>query len=112
MTKFRDAFDAKIWQAVSRIPVGQVVSYGEVAAAAGFPRYARMVAGAMSRSPKPLPWYRVVRADRTLAFAPGSESYRKQAQLLKQEGVLFESNKVVTAEPENSLDRILWGPVG
>jgi alkylated DNA nucleotide flippase Atl1 len=52
----------------------------------------------------------VVKSNRTLAFEAGSESYREQAQLLKQEGVRFESNKVVTVEPAQSLDRILWGP--
>lgn len=87
------------------------MGYGEVAKAAGFPRYSRMVAAAMGRSPEPLPWYRVVKSDRTLAFELDSEAYREQAQLLKQEGVLFESNKVVTPEPVDSLDRILWGPI-
>jgi methylated-DNA-protein-cysteine methyltransferase-like protein len=110
MTKFRDSFDTNIWKTVNNIPAGQVMGYGEVATAAGFPRYSRMVAGAMSRSPDPLPWYRVVKSNRTLAFEAGSESYREQAQLLKQEGVRFESNKVVTVEPAQSLDRILWGP--
>ena len=111
MTKFRDSFDINIWKAVKGIPVGQVMGYGEVAKAAGFPRYSRMVAAAMGRSPEPLPWYRVVKSDRTLAFEPGSESYREQAQLLKQEGVSFESNKVVTIDPADSLDKILWGPI-
>lgn len=115
MTKFRDSFDINIWKIVTNIPVGQVMGYGEVARAAGFPRYSRMVAAAMGRSSVPLPWYRVVKSDRTLAFEPDSESYREQAQLLKQEGVLFESNKVVTVDkvdPDDSLDKMLWGPIG
>jgi methylated-DNA-protein-cysteine methyltransferase-like protein len=111
MTKFRDSFDINIWKTVNSIPVGQVMGYGEVARAAGFPRYSRMVATAMGRSPEPLPWYRVVKSDRTLAFEPDSESYREQAQLLKQEGVLFESNKVITVDPDDSLDKMLWGPI-
>ncbi len=87
------------------------MGYGEVARAAGFPRYSRMVAVAMGRSPEPLPWYRVVKSDRTLAFEPDSELYRNQTLLLKQEGVLFESNKVVTVELDQSLDKMLWGPI-
>ena len=90
---------------------GQVMGYGEVARAAGLPRYSRMVAAAMGRSPEPLPWYRVVKSDRTLAFEPDSEPYRNQTLLLKQEGVLFESNKVVTVELDQSLDKMLWGPI-
>jgi methylated-DNA-protein-cysteine methyltransferase-like protein len=111
MTKFRDSLDINIWKTVNSIPFGQVMGYGEVARAAGFPRYSRMVAAAMGRSPEPLPWYRVVKSDRTLAFEPNSEPYRNQALLLKQEGVLFEFNKVVTVELDHSLDKMLWGPM-
>ena len=64
----------------------------------------------MSRSPEPLPWYRVVRSNRTLAFEPGSGEYREQAQLLEHEGVRFDGLKIVEADRESSLDRLLWGP--
>ena len=111
MTEFRDRFDHQIWQVVAAIPAGRVMGYGEVARAAGFPRYSRMVSAALSRCPDPLPWFRVVRSNRTLAFEPGSKNYRQQARLLKQEGIRFDGVKIVEAETdENSLDRILWGP--
>ena len=86
------------------------MGYGEVARAAGFPRYSRMVAAAMGRSPEPLPWHRVVRSNRTLAFEQDSSAYREQAQLLKMEGVRFDGLKVIEVETDDSLDRILWGP--
>ena len=110
MSGFRDKFDPSVWEVVASIPVGVVMGYGEVARAAGFPRYSRMVSAAMGRSPETLPWYRVVRSNRTLAFEPDSDSYREQAQLLKQEGVRFDGLKILQAETDNSLDRILWGP--
>lgn len=110
MLRFHDKFDRQVWEIVAGISPGQVMSYGEVARVAGFPRYSRMVSGAMGRSPEPLPWFRVVRSNRTLAFEPGSESYREQAQLLKQEGVLFDGLKVIAVSPEETLDKILWGP--
>lgn len=105
-------FDKAIWQTVSRIASGQVMSYGEVARAAGYPRHARMVSKAMSRSAEPLPWYRVVRSDRTLAFEPGSDAYNKQQALLENEGVQFINGKVIAAESDeaNDLDKLLWGP--
>ena len=105
-------FDKAIWQTVSRIASGQVMSYGEVARAAGYPRHARMVSKAMSRSAEPLPWYRVVRSDRTLAFEPGSDSYNKQQALLENEGVQFINGKVIAVESDeaNDLDKLLWGP--
>ena len=111
MTQFRDRFDHQVWRVVAAIPAGRVMGYGEVARAVGFPRYSRMVSGALSRCPDPLPWFRVVRSNRTLAFEPGSKSYRQQAQLLKQEGVRFDGLKIIEAEAdESSLDHLLWGP--
>ena len=105
-------FDSAIWQTVSSIAAGRVMSYGEVARAAGFPRHARMVSKAMGRSTTALPWYRVVRSDRTLAFKPGSESYNKQKALLKQEGAQFLDGKVIALKSDETedLDKLLWGP--
>jgi len=110
MSRFHEEFDLNVWRVVRNIPAGEVMGYGEVARAAGFPRYSRMVSGAMSRSPKPLPWYRVVKSDRTLAFDEGSENYREQAQFLKQEGVRFEGKKIIAQPRSDNLDKILWGP--
>ena len=105
-------FDQAIWKTVSNIAPGTVMSYGEVARAAGFPRHARMVSKAMCRSATPLPWYRVVRSDRTLAFEVGSEAYRKQKALLEKEGVKINNGKVVPLDPDAAidLDKVLWGP--
>jgi len=112
MTKFQNTFDPAIWKTVSGIVSGRVKSYGEVARLAGFPRHARMVSMAMSRSKQSLPWYRVVRSDRTLAFEIGSESYNKQQSLLEKEGVQFINGKVVPVEFEQhkNLDELIWGP--
>ena len=110
MSRFRDKFDPRVWEVVASIPVGRVMGYGEVARAAGFPRYSRMVAAALGRSPEPLPWHRVVRSNRTLAFEQDSLAYREQAQLLEQEGIRFDGLKIIEAEKDDSLDRILWGP--
>ena len=110
MSGFQDKFDPRVWQVVASIPPGRVMGYGEVARAAGFPRYSRMVGAALGRSPEPLPWFRVVRSNRTLAFEPGSSAYREQAELLKSEGVRFDGARIVEADADDSLDRILWGP--
>lgn len=88
------------------------MSYGEVARAAGFPRHARMVSKAMARSDTQLPWYRVVRSDRTLAFEVGSKAYLKQKALLEKEGVQVIKRKVIPCKSEQApdLDELLWGP--
>ena len=112
MSGVQKNFDKAVWKVVSAIPSGSVMSYGEVARAAGRPRYARMVSKAMSRSAEPLPWYRVVRSNRTLAFEVGGESYKKQQCLLEKEGVIFVRGKVIPVEPDKEidLDELLWGP--
>ena len=111
MSDFQNKFDQKIWKVVSQIKVGRVMAYGEVARAAGYPRHARMVSKAMGRSPELLPWYRVVRSNRSLAFETGSDFYKKQENLLKREGIIIEHGKVmpVASDEDISLDELLWG---
>ena len=105
-------FDKAIWKVVSSIRSGRVMGYGEVARAAGYPRHARMVSKAMSRSIDPLPWYRVVKSDRTLAFEVDSEAYKKQRYLLEEEGVQFTNGKAIPlySDDDMDLDELLWGP--
>ena len=112
MTDVQHKFDKAVWEIVSGIPSGRVMSYGEVARAAGRPRYARMVSKAMSRCAEPLPWFRVVRSNRTLAFEVGSEPYKKQQGLLEKEGVQFVRGKIIPVDSVKAfdLDELLWGP--
>ena len=107
-------FDKAIWQVVKNIRPGQVMAYGEVARAAGYPRHSRMVSQSMGRSPEPLPWYRVVRSNRTLAFEEGSKYFLKQKGLLEQEGVKVIKGKVipVVSDDDREMDELLWGPAG
>jgi methylated-DNA-protein-cysteine methyltransferase-like protein len=67
-----------------------VLSYGEVARRAGYPRAARAV-GNILASHLGLPWWRVVRADGTM----GAHSAGEQARRLKREGVEVRDNRVV-----------------
>lgn len=105
-------FDEAIWAVVSGIGQGHVMSYGDVARAAGYPRHARMVSKAMSRSSQALPWHRVIRSDMTLAFEQGSDAYERQRRLLEKEGVRFVKGKVLSAHRNETrdLDEFLWGP--
>jgi AraC family transcriptional regulator of adaptative response/methylated-DNA-[protein]-cysteine methyltransferase len=58
-------FQERVWTALSRIPPGRTWAYRELAAAAGVPRAARAVGGAVGANPVALflPCHRVVRAD-------------------------------------------------
>lgn len=75
-------FERAIAAVIQSVPAGQVISYGEVAAEAGFPGAARAV-GSFLRRHDGYPWWRVVTASGRLV--PGEE-VRQQA-LLAAEGV-------------------------
>jgi methylated-DNA-protein-cysteine methyltransferase-like protein len=75
---------------VRAIPRGSVLSYSRVAVLAGVPGRARMVGKLLRASPLPLPWWRVVRADRTLAEPVAPEQRRR----LRAEGVLFTGSRI------------------
>lgn len=76
-------FEETVHAVVSAVPVGEVVTYGEVAAEAGRPGAARAVGRVMATSGGRLPWWRVVAADGRLA--PGKEA--EQRRRLAAEGV-------------------------
>ncbi|GAB4189274.1 MAG: hypothetical protein Tsb002_16180 [Wenzhouxiangellaceae bacterium] len=104
----------RIWRAVAAIPPGRVMSYGQVAQAAGLPRRARLVGRALRLAPDhlQLPWHRVVRSDGRLAFEPGSSTFRKQSERLASEGVAVVSGKVAVSDSASAddLDYVLWSP--
>ena len=81
----------QIYAVVRRIPRGTVATYGQVAALAGNPHWARVVGYALHVNPRPdeIPCHRVVnREGRTApAFAFGGEDM--QRLLLQEEGVGF-----------------------
>ncbi|MBR4720162.1 MAG: MGMT family protein [Clostridia bacterium] len=84
----------KIYEVVTNIPKGKVATYGQVAALAGNPHWARVVGYALHVNPMPgiIPCHRVVnREGRTApAFAFGGADV--QRQLLEAEGVVFEED--------------------
>jgi methylated-DNA-protein-cysteine methyltransferase related protein len=89
-------FKFAIYQQLRALPGGRVVAYGQLAALAGYPGYARQVGATLRNLPtdSDLPWHRVVRADGTLPFAWGSEEFNEQQTRLKHEGVNVQNGKV------------------
>ncbi|MDP5141208.1 MGMT family protein [Rheinheimera baltica] len=94
----------RIWQTALQIPAGKVASYGQIADLAGLPGRARLVGKALGYAPKELevPWFRILRSDRRLAFAPGSEAAEEQRQQLLIEGVILKNYR---AKPQD-----VWQP--
>ena len=79
----------KIYEIVKQIPKGCVASYGQVAALAGNPRWARVVGYALHVNPDPahIPCYRVVNREGRLSDAFAFGGVNEQKLLLEAEGV-------------------------
>jgi alkylated DNA nucleotide flippase Atl1 len=80
---------------IADLAVGEVVSYGEVARRAGRRGAARAVGAFLAEHGGDLPWWRVVRADGTLA----DHKVREQSRRLRDEGVEVRNGRVVAALP-------------
>jgi AraC family transcriptional regulator, regulatory protein of adaptative response / methylated-DNA-[protein]-cysteine methyltransferase len=63
------AFQQRVWQALQEIPVGETISYGEIARRIGLPKAMRAVAGACAANnlAVAIPCHRVVRNDGSLS---------------------------------------------
>jgi len=89
--------NAAIVRAIRRIPRGCVATYGQVAAAAGYPLYHRQVAQLLRASPlASLPWHRVLGAGGRIRLR--QEAGLEQRTRLEMEGVRFRGKCVDMAE--------------
>ncbi len=84
-----DAFTEAVISVIEAVPSGEISTYGEVAAEAGYPGAARAV-GNLLRTTPGLPWWRVIAVSGRLV--PGSE--REHAQRLRAEGVSIVKGRV------------------
>ena len=91
----------RILAVVRRIPRGRVMTYGQVARAAGFGRGARLVSYALRSAKRPVPWQRVVGQKRpgfahvTIKDPAGADLQR---QMLKKEGVKIQRDGTIALE--------------
>ena len=87
----------KIYETVKKIPEGKVATYGQIAFAAGNPRWARVVGYALHVNPdtETIKCHRVVNRDGRIspAFAFGGEN--RQKELLESEGVFVDEGGTV-----------------
>jgi methylated-DNA-protein-cysteine methyltransferase-like protein len=79
----RAELERTVARVVRAIPRGRVLSYSRLAVLAGLPGRARLIGKVMGRIGSRVPWWRVLRADRTLA----EEVALEQARRLRSEGV-------------------------
>ncbi len=76
-------FQRRVWNAVSRIPFGSTVTYGELALRMGIPGGARAVGQALRRNPLPIiiPCHRVVGKGGLTGFSGGLDWKRRLIKL-------------------------------
>ena len=87
-------FNERCYSILRKVPRGKVVTYGDLAKAAGSPKAARAVGNAMNRNPyaPQVPCHRVVGANGTMVgFASG---IAKKIKMLKEEGIEVKDGKV------------------
>lgn len=82
--------DRRILDVIRSLREGEVVTYGDIAADAGYPKLSRFVGRLLALTDDDLPWWRVVNSAGRLV--PGHE--REQAQLLRAEGVTVTDGRV------------------
>lgn len=88
---------------MAQIPVGRVMTYGQLAALCGNPRAARIVGGIAHFGDPKLPWHRVVNKQGGLASGyPGGKKGHKAS--LEAESIRVDSRFCVNVEG------LLWYP--
>jgi methylated-DNA-[protein]-cysteine S-methyltransferase len=82
-------FQRRVWHAITAIPFGETMSYGEIAVALGGNQLARAVGAAVGANPIPIviPCHRVIGADGSLTGYGGG--LRRKIWLLRHERVLL-----------------------
>jgi methylated-DNA-protein-cysteine methyltransferase related protein len=92
-TRANEVRDAAFRRVILSIPKGKVATYGQVAAAAGYPLYHRAVARLLRTEPaNKLPWQRVVGAGGEIKLR--FEAAAEQRLRLEMEGVTFRGKRV------------------
>lgn len=85
--------ERRIVDVILALQPGEVVSYGDIAEVAGYPKQSRLVGRILSTSELDLPWWRVVNAAGRLV--PGHEP--EQSALLRDEDVVIRDGRVRSA---------------
>jgi alkylated DNA nucleotide flippase Atl1 len=86
--------DRRILDVIHSLREGEVVTYGDIAEDAGYPKRSRLVGHILANTAEDVPWWRVVNSIGRLV--PGHE--REQAAQLRSEGVKVTDGKVKRAK--------------
>lgn len=100
-----DEFEQQLYAWLAQIPLGRVVTYGQLACLIGRPTGARWVGRQLGRLPagSKLPWHRVLNSRGCSSLPASKGGSNRQLRLLQSEGVLVFDGRV-------SLARYRWDP--
>jgi methylated-DNA-protein-cysteine methyltransferase related protein len=82
----------RVLKQVRGIPKGKVATYGDVAAASGYPGAARQVVWALRSGGKGVPWHRVLGAKGRILLT-GEHAFEQKLRL-RAEGILVSGDRV------------------
>ncbi|MBI9009058.1 MAG: MGMT family protein [Tenericutes bacterium] len=87
-------FTEEVIRIIKKIPYGKVMTYGQIAAAAGNPWGARQISRILSSMSRKydLPWYRVVNSKGEISLS--GEAYFEQLSRLSDEGIEVKNKKI------------------
>ncbi|MGE5646207.1 MAG: MGMT family protein [Acidobacteriota bacterium] len=91
---------AAIRRTIRQIPRGKVATYGQVAAAAGYPLHHRQVVQVLRKEGQSLPWQRVLGSGGEIRFR--GEMALEQRMRLEMEGIRFRGRRVDMAEHQHA----------
>ena len=79
-------FQNKVWETLRQVPLGRVITYGELARLSGYPHAARAVGSAMAhnRIPILIPCHRVVAANGRLGGFTGGLDIKKRLLAIEE----------------------------
>jgi len=99
-----DNFFNKVYEVVRIIPIGRVTSYGAIGIYLGSAKSARMVGWALNKCPNDVPAHRVINLNGLLTGKAHFNGINLMQQLLENEGIVVEENKVI------NLENNFWDP--
>ena len=92
LSYYGTAFQKAVWDAIYRVPFGQMTNYGELAIQVGSPKASRAVGGATGRNPIPIvvPCHRIVGKSGALTGFSAPGGLLTKIKLLELEGIHYD----------------------
>lgn len=104
MPRVDNEFSERVYELVSKIPIGRVMTYGQIAAICGAAWAAWEVGQIAHTGPSDLPWQRVVNKSGGLARGWPNGGIEVHRQLLEEESVFVSNDYKV------DVSSLLWSP--